>query len=254
MNRGSSCCLHKDCQPYHSSWHCVTSCAQREHTAYRLKLQDDNNLADMTTQTVQENTNSSSPAPSSLYHQLESYPFTTDPEFQSGLTTILSSSPSQDPDLLTLRARCFFFSRKQNVPIDFSSYISWRSAQNLPPVTTSNPGPEFPSSKPETNGISGQRSEQNVDVQRETEQQPSAPYPSSFSQIVELITKGEPIPGIKEVPDTLLTGQESAATIAKRKKPWEKDEAVEDMKETIQEAVGEGLSRYRAYSFSQKDR
>ncbi|KAL8712530.1 MAG: hypothetical protein Q9225_006937 [Loekoesia sp. 1 TL-2023] len=186
----------------------------------------------MTTEIIQETTNPSSPSPSSIYHQLESYPFTTDPEFQSGLSTILSSSPSQDPELLTLRARCFYFSRKQNIPIDFNSYISWRSTQNLPPVTTSNPEPESPSFKPEANGISGQRIEQNVDVQPKTKQQPPAPYPSSFSQIVELITKGEPIPGIKEVPDTLLTGQESAVTTAKRKKPWEKDEVVEEVEET----------------------
>lgn len=52
---------------------------------------------------------------------------------------------------------------------------------------------------------------------------PPAPYPISFSQIVELITTGQPIPGIKEVPDTLLEGQASQATTAKRKKPWEKD-------------------------------
>lgn len=49
------------------------------------------------------------------------------------------------------------------------------------------------------------------------------PYPISFSQIVDLITNGQPIPGIKEVPDTLLSGQESRAVTAKRKKPWERD-------------------------------
>ena len=53
--------------------------------------------------------------------------------------------------------------------------------------------------------------------------EPPAPYPTSFSQIVELITSGEPIPGIKEVPDTVLEGQASQPTTAKRKKPWEKD-------------------------------
>ena len=54
--------------------------------------------------------------------------------------------------------------------------------------------------------------------------EPPAPYPTSFSQIVELITSGEPIPGIKEVPDTVLEGQASHATTAKRKKPWERDD------------------------------
>ena len=53
--------------------------------------------------------------------------------------------------------------------------------------------------------------------------EPPAPYPVSFSQIVELITTGQPIPGIKEVPDVLLEGQASHPVSAKRKKPWEKD-------------------------------
>ena len=51
--------------------------------------------------------------------------------------------------------------------------------------------------------------------------EPPAPYPISFSQIVELITSGEPIPGIKEVPDTVLEGQISQPRTAKRRKPWE---------------------------------
>lgn len=54
--------------------------------------------------------------------------------------------------------------------------------------------------------------------------EPSAPYPTSFSQIVDLITTGQSIPGVKEVPDTLLTGQESQPTTVKRKKPWERDD------------------------------
>ena len=55
---------------------------------------------------------------------------------------------------------------------------------------------------------------------RDTE--PPAPYPTSFSQIVGLITSGEPIPGIKKIPDTVLEGHASQPTTAKRRKPWEK--------------------------------
>ena len=55
--------------------------------------------------------------------------------------------------------------------------------------------------------------------------EPPAPYPTSFSQIVELITSGKLIPGIKEVPDTVLQGQASRSMTAKRKKPWEKEDA-----------------------------
>ena len=54
-----------------------------------------------------------------------------------------------------------------------------------------------------------------------TEASPPPPYPQSFSHLVELITTGQPIPGIKDVPNILLTGQGSSALESKRKKPWE---------------------------------
>ena len=59
--------------------------------------------------------------------------------------------------------------------------------------------------------------------QRASTSQPNAPYPTSFAHIVDLITKGEPIPGVKEIPDTVLEGQESQSVTAVRKKPWEKE-------------------------------
>ena len=59
------------------------------------------------------------------------------------------------------------------------------------------------------------------------------PYPTSFSQIVDLITNGQPIPGIKEVPNTLLSGQESLAVTAKRKKPWERDEGAGNVDDVV---------------------
>lgn len=54
-----------------------------------------------------------------------------------------------------------------------------------------------------------------------TTEAPSQPYPQSFSHLVELIRTGQPIPGIREVPNTLLTGQGSKAVESKRRKPWE---------------------------------
>lgn len=54
--------------------------------------------------------------------------------------------------------------------------------------------------------------------------EPPAPYPTTFAHIVELITTGQPIPGIKDIPTTVLQGQGTAAEKPKRRKPWEKDE------------------------------
>lgn len=56
---------------------------------------------------------SQDPAPqSNVYEQLEQYPWSEDIEFQTGLSSILASNqyPEQTADL-TLRAKCFYFSR-----------------------------------------------------------------------------------------------------------------------------------------------
>jgi hypothetical protein len=49
-----------------------------------------------------------------------------------------------------------------------------------------------------------------------------APKPASFAEICELIAEGKPIPGIKDIPDTVLEGQSTVSQAAKRTKPWEK--------------------------------
>ncbi|KAL8815635.1 MAG: hypothetical protein Q9223_005248 [Gallowayella weberi] len=158
------------------------------------------------------------------FERLEAYPFSSDKEFQSGLSTILSTNTSQDPELLALRARCFYFARKFNVYIDFEAYKSWRRIQNLQPVANAPNTSESAAVGQQPKDISLE----NPTRPSQESEQPAAPYPSSFSQIVELITKGEPIPGIKEIPDTLLQGQESAPMTAKRKKPWEMDRKSEE--------------------------
>ncbi|KAL8652443.1 MAG: hypothetical protein Q9226_004271 [Calogaya cf. arnoldii] len=176
-----------------------------------------------------QHTPSSSAVPeTSVFEQVESYPFSTDPEFQTGLSTILSSNPAQDPEHLTLRARCFYFARKHRTTIDFECYKRWRSEKGLPSAALGRIGP-VPENQ--INGIAQEGGKADVNPEQERNE-PAAPYPSSFSQIVDLITKGEPIPGIKEVPDTLLVGQESLPATAKRKKPWEKDQALEEVKNT----------------------
>jgi hypothetical protein len=57
--------------------------------------------------------------------------------------------------------------------------------------------------------------------------QKPAPYPSTFSEIVALITSGKPIPGIKDIPPTLLSDQATKPIASKRRKPWEKGDTVE---------------------------
>lgn len=178
-----------------------------------------------------------SEAPSSaddVFEKLETYNWDDDVEFQSGLSAILgtNSTPEQAVEL-TLRARCFYYSRcatfrrfvdmwifftnplhrKHNVNIDFDAYKAYHNTR--PQSDASNGAPTASTSTEAAGGILPTPTSAN---------EPPVPYPSSFAHIVELVTTGQPIPGIREIPDIVLTGQGSEPAKPKRKKPWEKDE------------------------------
>jgi hypothetical protein len=108
--------------------------------------------------------------------------------------------------------------RKFNTTVDFEAYKAYRDARGRPP--------------PQTNGVQPlDFSESSFDAPSgvmpapANPSEPPAPYPTSFAHIVELITTGQPIPGIKEIPNTVLEGQGTQAEKPKRRKPWEKDES-----------------------------
>ncbi|ESZ90991.1 hypothetical protein SBOR_8625 [Sclerotinia borealis F-4128] len=158
-----------------------------------------------------------------IYKDLESYSWDTDQEFQGGLSAILgnASSPDQIREL-TLRAQCFYLSRKKNIVIDFDGYKSYLATQSS--ATSSADVPEI------TPISSNFTPSSNVPLHHEddlppasTEADSKAPYPQSFAEIVALITAGIPIPGIRDIPDTVLTDQGTKPVARKRRKPWETD-------------------------------
>ena len=54
---------------------------------------------------------------------------------------------------------------------------------------------------------------------------PAPPYPTSFAEIVDLITQDKPIPGIEEIPTTVLEpGSSKQDRAERRKKPWEQED------------------------------
>ena len=169
--------------------------------------------------------------PDSIYTELESYPFSQDPQFQSGLSSILSSHPNAydtQVDHLTLRARCFYFARKRGISIDFAAYQKWREDGGIDRAATDHGAREMNGVGGAQDSVSGRAvttvEEGAATLQDEEEgaAEPEAPYPVTFNQIVELIANGQPIPGIKDIPDTVLEGRKSQAVVSTRRKPWEK--------------------------------
>lgn len=126
------------------------------------------------------------------------------------MRAILGDATSQSQiEALTIRARCFYYSRKHNnTPIDFEAYKAHylSSHRNL---TDSNPS-------------AGQAPAHTTQTSTGDSQVESTPqYPQTFASLVQLIQSGAPIPGIKEIPPTVLTGQATVPTASKRRKPWE---------------------------------
>lgn len=69
---------------------------------------------------------------------------------------------------------------------------------------------------------------------------PEPPYPTSFAAIVDLITRNLPVPGIEEIPTTVLEpGSSKVDNTPRRKKPWEKD--AETTVPSTAEAAGSDL-------------
>ncbi|WEW56331.1 hypothetical protein PRK78_001774 [Emydomyces testavorans] len=182
------------------------------------------------------------------YQELHSYLFTADPEFKLGLAMILRQPgiPATDEqinrtDELVLRAKCFYFSRKNAIqpPLDFVTYKAWlqshpsddsqcqAQSQDQSSTPSAQTAPSAPPLSPNATT---------------TQQQQEPTYPSSFAHIVELITTGQPIPGIQQIPDTILTGHEGPSTATRRRKPWEELEESSEKRE-IQSEGGGGDSK-----------
>jgi hypothetical protein len=150
-----------------------------------------------------------------IFNQLDEYPWDSDEEFQGGLRAILGSV--QDPaqlEHLTLRAKCYYYARKSGTKIDFDAYKRW--VENEREV-----GQPHSLESEHSNGISA-AAQVSESQQTGSGVMGDAPKPASFAEICELIAEGKPIPGIKDIPDTVLEGQSTTSQAAKRTKPWEK--------------------------------
>ncbi|KAE9963946.1 hypothetical protein BLS_003102 [Venturia inaequalis] len=170
----------------------------------------------------------------SVYEELDQYPWDEDTEFQGGLTAILGNDPPpEQASELTLRARCFYYQRKFNKTVDFDAYKSHLRAQQQSQVASapasdltpsrpaatasrSNPFPE-PTSLPAWTALAA------TDPPPVTASQVPEGPKLNYQEIVDLIQSGKPIPGIKDIPDTVLAGQGTSATQSRRAKPWEKE-------------------------------
>ncbi|EMG48370.1 hypothetical protein SBY92_003250 [Candida maltosa Xu316] len=143
-----------------------------------------------------------------VYKEYLNYDWDSFTEFQEGLQEILdnyltnlkeqdpsiTSIPSLDKQQLIDQAKSFFFCNKTGHIINLDDYNEWKLH----------------------NGPSNKKIEEITETQSD-----APPYSSNYQELVELITSGKPVPGIKHIPDTVLTDQGSKPTASQRQKPWE---------------------------------
>ena len=102
--------------------------------------------------------------------------------------------------------------------IDADEYKSWKRQRESENVQTATQ-----SAEPEASHVNGDEKDQKTEAEPAAAAEDAEPPRLSYQEVVELIQSGKPVPGIKEIPNTILEGQGTQSTQARRKKPWEKE-------------------------------
>jgi len=158
-----------------------------------------------------------------LYQRIESYDWENDNVYQQAIQH-MSTTTQLEPSELELRAKCFYWVRKFKTDVDYPKYRNWKLFQNALATGQSTSSEEYLGSlTPSTNDIRVL----GANPYDETCHEPSAPYPQNFAEVAEMITtgRGHLLPGVKEIPPTILADKITPPTKELRKKPWEKDGA-----------------------------
>ncbi|TVY34099.1 hypothetical protein LSUB1_G006175 [Lachnellula subtilissima] len=171
-----------------------------------------------------------------IFRQLETYPWDKDKEFQGQTPHPPNSKTSPfAPNASTSPAR--------NPPPSTSTptKLTYQPKQPPTPISTPEEPPTQTTQQTTSDYIPPSTTEDDMSITKTPPAQPNggAPYPPTFKQIVELIQSGAPIPGIMDIPDTVLTGQGSTPQAPKRRKPWEKEDSEEVMGGTFGDARDE---------------
>lgn len=193
------------------------------------------NLSDNGSQSQHASYNGHIQSQATVFSAFSQYPFETDPEYLNGLATILGhpstlpspSEISQNADLV-LQAQCFYFARKHGLPpIDPSAYRTWletRSSGGPAPLPAAGQASDIPTTAAQAEPATASGVPSAPIAAETSDERP--PYPTSFEAIVDLITRNIPVPGIEEIPTTVLDhGSSKVDHTPRRRKPWETDAA-----------------------------
>ena len=205
------------------------------------------------------------------FTKFDDYPWVKDRAFLQGLTAMLgplSNSFERQKALgVTLQARIWWYKSKFNIDIDRTAYEDFASSRRQVDGAAAAAGPVDSSlldkmediqrrmgSVPDT--TSGNlpawmvEAPQKVDLNKKADDGAvrdaqagggNAPYPAHFQAIIEAVTTGKSVPGVREIPNTVVR-QEGILPVGKMQaplKPWERQRQTAAVEEV---AIAGGLA------------
>ncbi|KAK4150126.1 hypothetical protein C8A00DRAFT_18290 [Chaetomidium leptoderma] len=191
------------------------------------------------------------------FRKFDSYPWARDRSFLQGLMATLGPSLVNNTDgftrqkalSTTLQARIWWYKSRFNTDIDRAAYEAHSAAHPSSPISPDasilakldeiqqrmggGGGSSSSATGNEQHNIPAwQLNAPKVDLSKKaddgaghTNTGDGAPYPENFQALIEAVTMGKPIPGIKEIPDTVVRppGVTPFGKMKAPRKPWEKD-------------------------------
>ncbi|KAF5712742.1 hypothetical protein FGLOB1_4372 [Fusarium globosum] len=178
-----------------------------------------------------------------IFTAFDTYPWTKDKNFMSGLYAILGEPGQQNPQAsladMAIHARIFYYAQRIGVSIEFSTYKAWLASNPdyQPPdvlpeeyrqrdVANASPVPvlDWQKAAPKADLYVDRKT---AAAQSGSQDQPS--YPMGFAEMIKLIQEGKPVPGIRQIPNTVVRDPavKPVGARAVPRKPWEKDTTVD---------------------------
>ncbi|KAJ1660632.1 hypothetical protein IWQ61_000459 [Dispira simplex] len=143
-----------------------------------------------------------------IFREFQDYDFDHDTEFQTGLTRLITTTNLSATDYVDeatlLKFKWYYFCRRFQ-PFSLDDYQKWVQRQTLPSTVNE--------------AIISVKNDTPTTTDEKKDDTPT--HPLGFAELCQKILAGEPIPGIRVIPDTVSQQPPSRSQMTPRKKPWE---------------------------------
>ncbi|CAM1503924.1 Fc.00g015150.m01.CDS01 [Cosmosporella sp. VM-42] len=171
----------------------------------------------------------------SVFQAFNAYPWKKDKMFMSGLYAILGEPNQQNPQAslsdMAIHARVFYYAQRIGVTIDFARYQAWVAGHPDRKAPDVLPEEYIKAQQPAAPVLDWQKAAPKADlyVDRKAAAQSGSgdgpDYPMGFAEMLKLLQEGKPVPGIRQIPNTVVRDPsvKPVGARAAPRKPWEKD-------------------------------